>query len=265
MLSYALLRLGLPLHLVRFQIRWLEQAQYFLKVQNSFTDPYSTNNKVYLFGTGQGTGWSPPNWSALSDLISKTMSKHVPGLRLMHPDGSFFERIMDAFVDDVNSGLEEEALKAFKPDLLPPVPKMDTIYDQTQENMQFYSNVLFTTGGKLALNKCFIYLLIMCWQQGYRHYEETQLQYPPIQIHQGMNQNKENIRLVSPSESRKMLGVYTAPNGSSSKQCDVLVKKIKKMEHLCSSQSSSTIRTHDVIFTRNLQNIGISTRAQFIG
>ena len=75
-LTYALLRLGLPLHMVKFQLKWLEQANYHLKLQKGLSASYSTTPTTYLFGTGQGTGWSPPCWGALSDLISRTMEKH---------------------------------------------------------------------------------------------------------------------------------------------------------------------------------------------
>ena len=148
LLSYALLRLGLPIHLVRFMCRWLYTAQYRIKLQDGITAPYRWTPDFPLQGTGQGTGWSPPNWSSISDLITRSMDTHTPGMQLTHPNRTFITRTVDAFVDDTNSGLTQDALNAFSPPELSPVPKHDTIYDQTSANVQFYSDLLTSSGGK---------------------------------------------------------------------------------------------------------------------
>ena len=56
LLGYALLRLGMPIHLIRFQCNWLTKAHYRLRLHDRLTDPYSSNETHVLQGTGQGTG-----------------------------------------------------------------------------------------------------------------------------------------------------------------------------------------------------------------
>ena len=228
--SYALLRLGLPPHLVRFQCKWLEHTKYCLKLQNQLSKCYQSTPTNYLHGTGQGTGWFPPSWASLSDIISRIMERETAGMRLVHPNNTYIERVLEAFVDDVNRRLTEAAYKAFKPSPSALVPKRPTLYDQTESNVQFYSRLLFTTGGKLALHKCAIYILFITWINGYRKYKETQDEYPSISIQQGINLDYQQIPLEPSKIARKMLGVYLAPDSSSDMQLNVLHAKSKKWQ-----------------------------------
>ena len=166
------------MYLIKFQIHWLEQARYYLKLQHGLSKPYHSTKEHYLYGTGQGTDWSPPSWGALSDLISRAMERHVPGIKLIHPNNTLLsEKVMEAFVDDVTSGLND-----FDNKWDSVIPKRDSITQQIQINTEFYSQLLHTTGGFLALHKCAIYILITVWKKGYRTYEKTHEQIPGINI-----------------------------------------------------------------------------------
>ena len=68
----------------------------------------------------------------------------------------------------------------------------------------------------------------MLWKDGYRKYEETQKTMRPIKIKQGFSTREYDIKLVSPTEARRMLGVYTSPDGNSKLQCNILLTKSKK-------------------------------------
>jgi len=230
LLSYALMRLGLPKQLTRFMCKWLDQAQYFIKTSQGISKHhYSSTVEQYLYGTGQGTGWSPPNWGAISDIISTAMSKNTPGMRLTHPHRLFFsDRSFDAFVDDVNGGLTSDGLYAFHPSPSSSVPLLNTIYAQIQANVQYYSRLLFSSGGKLALDKCRAYLLEFQWRNGSRHMMPTASKYNNLEIDQCFNNEPDTIKLLDPHEARKMLGAYTAPDGNCEKQYQVLYEISKK-------------------------------------
>ena len=74
---------------------------------------------------------------------------------LQHPNNvTFSSRSYDAFVDDVNGGLTQDGMKIYHPPTSFSVPLLDTIFSQIQANIQFYARLLFTSGGKLALDKC---------------------------------------------------------------------------------------------------------------
>lgn len=60
LLCYSLLRLEIPIYLVRFMCKWLYQTQYRLKINDRITAPYQWSAVFLLQGTELGTGWSPP-------------------------------------------------------------------------------------------------------------------------------------------------------------------------------------------------------------
>ena len=51
---------------------------------------------------------------------------------------------------------------------------------------------------------------------------------PVFKIKQGFTHSIQNMKLVSPKEARRMLGVYTAPDGKSKLQYDIFLKKAKQ-------------------------------------
>jgi len=228
-LSYALIRLGLPKHLTRFMCTWLSKAKYFLKLAPGITEhSYSSTLEEYIFGTGQGTGWSPPNWGAISDIISSAMDKHAPGMFLYHPDGvSFSNRSFDAFVDDVNSGLTLDGMKNFHPQPNSPIPLFQEIYAQIKSNIQYYSRLLYTSGGQLAINKCFAYLLEFKWRNGKKEMIKTSSVYAAIPVDQKFEGSHDYICLLNPDQPRKMLGCITCPNGDTKAQFEVLFQKAR--------------------------------------
>ena len=171
LLAYTLLRLCLPIALVRFQCKWLENAAYSLRMQQGLTESYTSTENKFLYGTGQGTGWSPPSWISLSYIISKVMDEQSPGLRLTAPYPNVLELTLDVFVDDVNGGLTMEGLHHFQSQTATLIPKHTEVLEQTQANIKFYSQLLFTTGGKLSLIKCYVYLLRKIWKNGKRTFE----------------------------------------------------------------------------------------------
>jgi len=229
-LSYSLIRLGLPIHLTRFMCRWLERAEYFLKLGKGVSKhAYKNTLETYLYGSGQGTGWSPPNWGSISDILSTAMSENSPGMYLSHPNNKVFSnRSYDAFVDDVNGGVTSEGMQAYHPDSELSVPIMDTIFEQIEVNVEYYSRLLFSSGGRLALHKCYCYILEFEWKNGVKKLSKTANKYEPLQIDQQSNNTKVPIKLLNPHQARKMLGSISAPDGSSTEQVQTLIEKAKK-------------------------------------
>jgi len=229
-LSYALICLGLPKALTRFMCKWLEEATYYIKTSKGVSKfQYSSCLESYLYGTGQGTGWSPPNWGAISDLISTVMGENTPGMKLVHPNRRFYSnRSFDAFVDDVNGGLTSEGLHTFHPSPHSKIPLLQTIYEQIQINVQYYSRLLFTSGGKLALDKCGIYILEYEWKEGKRKMINTTDKYDDIKVDQTFQGMRDTIKILNPHIAGKMLGAYTAPDGNTRAQYKVLYEVSEK-------------------------------------
>jgi len=265
LLAYALLRLGLPIHLIKFQCKWLEEAIYFFKLSDRVSkEGYGHTEKHPLYGTGQGTGWSPPSWTALSYLISRVMDKFAPGIKLVHPDGSFIQRVLDAFVDDVNGGLTKEGFQDFIPRNDNILQRGKTVYEQTQYNMQLYSHLLCTTGGKLALHKCAIYMLITHWVQDRRRLQKTHLIYPPIKIQPGIQHASQEVKVEDVRKARRVLGVYVAPDGGSNQQYKILREKSVKWATNVKSQYLSGHETFMAYKQGVMKSLEFPTGASYL-
>ena len=224
---YMLRRLGMPPYLGRFMCNILKSTNYTIKTGTGPTTAYS-NSDERLFGTGQGAGWSPPCWAANSDVISCVVEKYTPGMQLMHPNQSITShRHIDAFVDDSSLGVTQSAYNAFHPEPTDPVQKGSTLYEQAKLNAQFYSRLLFTTGGLLAIHKCIAYVLIFRWVNGIKKLDNNKEKCEPIRIRQGINQGLDSIILKNPHEVFRMLGGFVAPDGNTKMQVEVLYKKSK--------------------------------------
>ena len=129
------------------------------------------------------------------------MEKQVPGILLTTPDRTRFDQVLDVFVDDVHGGLTTDGIQQFTSQPPTAIPKCSNIHAQTYANLQFYSQLLFTTGGKLALHKCYVYILRTIWKQGRRAFEATNATLPPIRIKQSFGQEVHDIKIISPDDA----------------------------------------------------------------
>ena len=130
-------------------------------------------------------------------------------------------------MDDVNGGLTEDGMKVYHPPTTSALPLMATIYEQIKTNIQYYARLLFTSGGKLALHKCFCYIIEFKWHKGRKTMVNTADKYPPLSIDQTFKNAPHTIKLLNPSTGRKMLGAISAPDGNTSEQYQALLQKAK--------------------------------------
>lgn len=217
---YTLHRLGLPVSLMKFMNSFLMQAIYKVKTAAGISEGHYTCKH----GTGQGLGWSPPNWASISDVISCLMDRYTPGMKVSDPASKeVSDRKLDAFIDDVNAGVTETGWKDFTANEL--VSMGETLFEQATNNMQAYSNFLESSGGELNLRKCYMYMLQFRWKGINWSMVKNKTKLKPAKIQQGPRAME--IKLLNPEESRKMLGVHMAPNNKQKGQTDALCKKAK--------------------------------------
>ena len=192
---FLLRRLGMPVLLGRFMCNVLNQMKYTIRTGTGYIEPYSHQDSR-LFGTGQGAGWSPPCWAANSDVISCVMEQYTPGMLLEHPNQKqFSHHHIDAFVDDSSIGVTQSAFETFNPLPEDPVQKGSDLYEQASFNTQFYSRLVFTSGGLLAIHKCLAYVLMFVWVNGIKKMVKVSDKFPPLKIHQGINLDYDWIKI----------------------------------------------------------------------
>jgi hypothetical protein len=82
-LSY---KYGVNNKIIEFVQKVMSETKYFIKIGNTITDQFYTNTLEYkLFGTGQGSGFSPHIWTLLSNELFQIYSEYSSGFEFNPP------------------------------------------------------------------------------------------------------------------------------------------------------------------------------------
>ena len=93
-------------------------------------------------------GWSGACWLLTSSTIDRIMNFECKGIELENPDGCIkANSLMSMFVDDA-----VQLCNSFQ-------APHQSIMDQTKQNLQLHSGLVYTNGGKLTHDKCKFYYI----------------------------------------------------------------------------------------------------------
>ena len=174
-----------------------------------------------MWGLGQGIGWSGARWILTSSTIARAMEQRTYGLKLFSPDRHvFIQKILDMFGDDTSQMCNTID---YKP-----------LLDQTRENVQLHSHLVFVSGGLIALDKCSFYHVEFDFDSDGNprmlSLEENQHE---LLIKPSFQGDVYAIRQMDPRSEHKTLGYYIAPSGSN-------VITIEKLQGFISSWNTRT-------------------------
>lgn len=173
----------------------LHQTKYYIKIGNKITEQfYSNTPDIKLFGTGQGSGFSPHIWTLLSSELFQLYSEYSQGFcyHLPYTDESSQVHIT-AYVDDVNTH-----------HTFPQSTTYNQMIQQTAISAQRWHDILYISGGQLSNTKCNYYAVKWDFATtGRAKINSNQLTSMTIQDPTGQPFNIYNIPT---SESHKSLG-----------------------------------------------------------
>jgi len=235
----TLIKMGMPTTHGKFMKNFLSEAEYKVKTAKDISKGFYKCKH----GSGQGLGWSPPNWCSISDVISRATEAHCLGMAMEDPGKlEVSQRNFDAFVDDVNAGLSKLGWEQFLGSKW--VPIGESLLQQAEPNVQFYSDLLEASGGALNLQKSYFYLLEIIWDKGKWRYKNNKNVINPMIIKQ--SKGTSTLEALNPNEPRKILGVTMAPDGSMKGQIHHLQCKTKQWGTLLSKNYLSVHDVHGV-------------------
>ena len=257
-MSYAFLRcqqLGLPQSVARAFAAFLDEAQYHLRTQLGVSTSYYTNGQDNkdLHGPGQGNQVGPTLWGIVGSGPMFEMEKKFKGVDLHDPTWTeFIRQVINGFVDDIGSGANKFAEELRKFDTTRYSKEeaeaifTDLIREST-EMAQWWENLLWATGGKLELDKCFVYT--MHWWFDDRGQPKLATKYDMEKLgiaitvaDSSQPHTQVNIQLLDPSEASKTLGVYIAPSGNTHQEAEYLKNK---SQHLAKCIASANLTTEE--------------------
>ncbi len=157
-----------------------------------------------LQGLCQGNGAAPACWLMLSSLMMSVYRRgnHV-STWVLPISGEAIEFMGEIYVDDMDLLT-----------ILPDVFDSDAILLAVQNNLDKWAKLLIATGGALNPDKCYWYMVSYVYHEREWMYDDTKLYELTIILPDGTCRAITQLRVT---DSRKMLGVWSLPNGSDKK------------------------------------------------
>jgi hypothetical protein len=145
----------------------LEQAQYHLKTQHRILEESYTNRTTPVYGTGQGAGDSPSQWSQESALLFQIYKEMTNNATMCDRYGNTrIEIPLAALTDDTNLlGNDNEGTKT-----------RESLAREAKHAFATWNGLLHATGHFMELPKCSCYLQIWNFQDdGYAFTEDPEM------------------------------------------------------------------------------------------
>ena len=214
----AMQRCGVPPRLVEASLGPIQRLRHYIRTQYGDSTRFfcADNGTVPVHGIGQGNGAGPAIWAVVSTPIFNAMRQRGFGIFLRSPQsGDDFIFVGYAFVDDTDIVVNNPS----------PLASAATVTSKLQESINFWEGTLRVSGGALAPSKCHWYLIDYQWL-GNSWSLVTPEQVPATVSVRSPSGRRVSIERVHPSEARKTLGVWSAPDGSMQAQLSYLWDKV---------------------------------------
>ena len=208
---------GMPKQPCELFLKTLYQMKYHIKTSFGISDTfYSATDTTSVHGPGQGGRGSPCIWLAISSLIMKCAKLRSDGATIINPfdDTERLNISITGFVDDVTHWLSNGSRDI-----------IEQISD-VQHMAQWWEQLLYSTGGKLELEKCFLY--VMRWQfdnEGQPFITKPEELPVDVKLTDSESKTEYIINYKNCHEAHRSLGVMFTPGGSNKAEYERMVKK----------------------------------------
>ncbi|MGH7974392.1 MAG: hypothetical protein ACREBR_02605, partial [bacterium] len=196
--------MGLPKSFAEMHCAVWKSMSHQVRTGHGLSRRYNGGDSI-LHGTGQGNGGSCGFWTVNFNVMVEQLDKHHIGMQLYHPDGSSSRRTADGYVDDTSTGVTSRYRGEDREAAL--------VTQDMKSLAQSWERLLFSSGGKLALHKCFWYLMHWNWDDGTPILINDREDQERIALTSGLSSEEAEIPRLTPSESHRTLGVRITPNG----------------------------------------------------
>jgi len=170
----------------------------------------------------QGSSSAPPTYNVNSDIALTVYNNQATGATIQHPiTGSTHADASIQFVDD-KTGLLNNADD-------PSGLQIEELFQTANKNSTLWSNLLWTSGGKLNATKCFFYFIYprIDYPTRKHKYYTTNSHPGKICIPHPSSGGDQELPRFEPHQAKRTLGVHLAPNGSSTEQIKITLQKIR--------------------------------------
>lgn len=223
-------RLGMSQDTLELFIETLSSVKYYAKTYYGLSQlPYYSTDEYNIHGPGQGGRASPAIWTAISCFLLQCMRENTIGATLISPFGSRIHQVSSGFVDDITHW----CIQMDQPNHSATAKQLK---DHMQHTAQLWEQLLFLTGGKLELSKCFYYPIMWTFDN-----EGKASMIPPSQlsnnIHMTDSESSQQFEIeAKPCDTaHKTLGVMEQPDGGNKAEYERLIKKAQRHTQILAS------------------------------
>jgi len=195
-----------------------------------------------IAGIGQGNSASPPIWAAVSSPMFNVMRQDGFYTLLIGAISHQQRKVVDfAFVDDTNLCVTHQS------------NQVEQVVSQKQKAVTYWEGLLQAMGGVLVLEKCFWYLVKFELMNNKWSYKKCNQVPGSISLLDSDCQQVTSQQL-EPSEARRTLGVWLAPDSNMDTEWAYLLDVAKgwqrKMKHAKLGWSESIFSLHNVLLRK---------------
>jgi hypothetical protein len=215
-------------------------------------ESYKSTLENPLHGPGQGSKPGPDLWKYVSSILMDVLDEVNPGLEYTDPEQKCTsKRPIDGFVDDATVWAAKFLLELimftrdkYNEDLAMTVLK--ELVTETERLAQHWEELLWTSGGKLNLLKCFYYIISWWFDPAGKPHMRTEKELQELGIAMELRQSENgevcNIIHKDCREAHKTLGPLICPDNKNTEEFGRLLIKGNKMAR---NVTGSKLYKHD--------------------
>ena len=200
--------------------------RYHIKTGSGISDTtYGSEPHNPVQGQGQGAGNAPSCWGALSTSIWSALPRVYPHRftcqsadkqSTVQFQGVGFVDDATHFINDFGTNTMDEA----------------TLSVSLQSLAQSWECLLHTTGGALKPQKCFYYLMLWDWANGFPILRSKQKCHSSLSITDSTTNSTVTLEMKAPCESACTLGIRISPGGDQVAETQWLTQKSETFARL---------------------------------
>lgn len=224
---------GAPYEASEFMINFIKSQEFHVKTKYGVSDKsFGYTDDDPIWGLGQGLAWSGESWKAASSTIDQCMKEMCSGMKFVSPDNTMMvTKLMDLYIDDSAQGCNYTT-------------DGKTLLEQTEHNLQLHAQLVYATGGQLALDKCKYYDIRHTFEKGIPRFLNKNEFESVLWVQKDFQSEKEMIKLLNFDETHKTLGYFVCPSGN---QADTVKQLSQLAQKWVTRIQSSSLKDFEIL------------------
>ena len=204
--SVHLRTLGLAKRISTFLARMMHLARRYVKTKHGISkESIKTTKRQSLYGIGQGNGGGPAIWLAHLTVMFKAISSVCKGAEIAEIEGKKkITTVGTGYVDDVTLNITVEDNENQEEGI---------VRRKLKQIAQKWEALLYITGGKLELSKCFWAPITWKWAKGKPKLNTKARKAKALILKESETKEKIEIPRLATGKAEKRLGIHYAVEG----------------------------------------------------